>query len=66
MSVWLDLLEAWDANVSACATDRVGPYYRANFPALDDTNWRVFVNSHYDAAHECWELLTRPYINVVK
>jgi hypothetical protein len=64
--VWLELLEAWDANVSACATDGVGPYYRANFSALDDTNWRVFVNFHYDAAHECWELLTRPYIKVVK
>jgi len=33
---------------------------------LDDINWRVFINAHYDAAHECWELLTRPYINVVK
>jgi succinate dehydrogenase/fumarate reductase flavoprotein subunit len=64
--VLLDLLEAWDANVSACATDRVGPYYRADFPTLDDTNWRVFVNSRYDAANERWELLTRPYINVVK
>jgi len=43
-----------------------GYYYRADFPALDDANWRVFVNSRYDAANDHWELLTRPYINVVK
>jgi len=42
-----------------------GYYYRADFPALDDANWRVFVNSRYDAANDRWELLTRPYINVV-
>jgi adenylylsulfate reductase subunit A len=24
-----------------------GYYYRADFPALDDANWRVFVNSRY-------------------
>ena len=65
MSVWLDLLEAWDANVSVCATDRVGPHYRADFPALDDTNWPVFVNPRYDAANERWELLTHPYTNVM-
>jgi adenylylsulfate reductase subunit A len=42
-----------------------GYYYRADFPALDEANWRVFVNSRYDAASDRWELLTRPYINVV-
>ena len=42
-----------------------GYYYRADFPALDDANWRVFVNSHYDAANNRWELVTRPYIHVV-
>jgi adenylylsulfate reductase subunit A len=42
-----------------------GYYYRADFPALDEANWRVFVNSRYDAANDRWELLKRPYINVV-
>ena len=34
-------------------------------PALDDANWRVFVNSRYHAANDPWELFTRPYINLV-
>jgi hypothetical protein len=34
-------------------------------PYLDDTDWRVFVNSHYHATNDTWELLTKPYINVV-
>jgi adenylylsulfate reductase subunit A len=42
-----------------------GYYYRADYPALDEANWRVFVNSRYDAANDRWELLSRPYINVV-
>jgi adenylylsulfate reductase subunit A len=43
-----------------------GYYYRADYPNLDDQNWRVFVNSKYDAASDRWELMTRPYINLVK
>ena len=42
-----------------------GYYYRADYPKLDDANWRVFVNSSYDAANNKWNLRTRPYINVV-
>ncbi|HZA25245.1 MAG TPA: adenylylsulfate reductase subunit alpha, partial [Dehalococcoidia bacterium] len=43
-----------------------GYYYRADYPNLDDQNWRVFVNSKYDAAGDRWELMTRPYISLVK
>ena len=42
-----------------------GYYYRADYPNLDDENWRVFVNSTYDAASNRWNLRTRPYLNVV-
>ena len=42
-----------------------GYYYRADYPKLDDENWRVFVNSTYDAANNKWELKTRPFLNVV-
>ena len=42
-----------------------GYYYRADYPKLDDANWRVFVNSSYDAANNKWNLRTRPYLNVV-
>lgn len=42
-----------------------GYYYRADYPNLDDANWRVFVNSTYDAAADKWNLRTRPFLNVV-
>ena len=42
-----------------------GYYYRADYPSLDDANWRVFVNSTYDAANNRWNLRTRPFLNVV-
>ena len=42
-----------------------GYYYRADYPSLDDENWRVFVNSTYDAANDKWNLRTRPFLNVV-
>ena len=43
-----------------------GYYYRSDFPDLDDANWRVFVNSKYDAASDSWDIFTKPYIQVVK
>ncbi len=43
-----------------------GYYYRSDFPDLDDANWRVFVNSKYDAASGNWDIFTKPYIQVVK
>ena len=42
-----------------------GYYYRADYPNLDDANWRVFVNSTFDAANNKWNLRTRPFLNVV-
>ena len=42
-----------------------GYYYRTDYPDLDDANWRVFVNSRYDASKEQWELFTRPYKQLV-
>ena len=43
-----------------------GYYYRSDYPDLDDVNWRVFVNSTFDAANNRWNLKTRPYLNLVK
>ena len=42
-----------------------GYYYRSDFPDLDDANWRVFVNSRYDASNDNWEIFTRPYRNLI-
>ncbi len=42
-----------------------GYYFRSVFPDLDDANWRLFVNSKFDAANNSWSLLTRPYKNII-
>lgn len=42
-----------------------GYYYRADYPHLDDTNWKVFVNSRYDPTTGKWELVKRPYLQLV-
>ena len=42
-----------------------GYYYRSDFPDLDDQNWRVFVNSRYNASSNSWDVFTKPYINIV-
>lgn len=43
-----------------------GYYYRTDYPHVDDENWRVFVNSRYDAATNKWELSTVPYVQLVQ
>jgi len=39
-----------------------GYYYRADYPTLDDANWKVFVNSRYDAAKGEWQLEKTPFL----
>jgi adenylylsulfate reductase subunit A len=41
-----------------------GYYYRADYPNLDDANWRVFVNSRFDAQTGNWSTFTKPYIQI--
>ena len=41
-----------------------GYYYRADYPNLDDDNWRVFVNSRFDAQTGSWNVFTKPYIKI--
>ena len=42
-----------------------GYYYRSDFPDLDDQNWRKFVNSRFDLDANSWQLMTRPYRNLI-
>ncbi|AEA46455.1 adenylyl-sulfate reductase subunit alpha [Archaeoglobus veneficus] len=42
-----------------------GYYYRMDYPKIDDDNWKVFVNSTYDAEKGEWNLFTRPYVQLV-
>ncbi|MBI4473641.1 MAG: adenylyl-sulfate reductase subunit alpha [Acidobacteria bacterium] len=42
-----------------------GYYYRGDYPKIDDSNWKVFVNSRYDATTGQWQLSKKPFIPVV-
>jgi adenylylsulfate reductase subunit A len=42
----------------------VGGAHMRHMLFRQETRWRVFVNSRYDAAHDRWALMTRPYINL--
>ncbi len=42
-----------------------GFYYRADFPKLDEQNWKVFVNSRYNPESENWDLKKVPHIDLV-
>jgi adenylylsulfate reductase subunit A len=39
-----------------------GYYFRADFPKLDEDNWKCFVNCTYDAKGDSWEMMKRPII----
>jgi adenylylsulfate reductase subunit A len=39
-----------------------GYYFRADFPKIDEDNWKVFVNCTYDANSDTWEMMKRPII----
>ena len=41
-----------------------GYYYRSDYPNLDDANWRVFVNSRFDAESGVWDIFTKPFISI--
>jgi adenylylsulfate reductase subunit A len=42
-----------------------GYCYRADYPKLDDNEWRVFVNSRYDPATKEWRVFARPYVSII-
>ena len=43
-----------------------GFYYRADYPELDEENWRVFVNSRYNPDTGEWDVFTRPCLRLFK
>ena len=42
-----------------------GYYYRGDFDKIDDTNWKAFVNSKYDAEKNTWEMKKVPYVQLI-
>jgi len=43
-----------------------GFYYRADFPRLDEENWKCFVNSRYDPQSRQWTLKKVPHRDLVE
>jgi len=41
-----------------------GFYYRTDYPDMDEANWKVFVNSRYDAESEQWSVFTKPCLDI--
>ena len=42
-----------------------GYYYRADFPKIDDANWKCFTNSRYNPETGKWEFFKKPYVQIV-
>jgi len=42
-----------------------GFYYRGDFPGLDDSKWKCFVNSKYDPATKETKVFKRPYYKII-
>jgi adenylylsulfate reductase subunit A len=42
-----------------------GYYFRADFPKIDEDNWKCFVNCTYDANSDSWEMMKRPIKTVI-
>ncbi len=41
-----------------------GYYYRGDFLAINDKDWKCFVNSKYDSDNNTWELKKVPYVEI--
>jgi adenylylsulfate reductase subunit A len=42
-----------------------GYYYRADFPKIDDTNWKCFTNSKIDPASGKWDFFKKDYKQLI-
>jgi len=42
-----------------------GYYFRADYPNMDEENWRVFVNCRSDPNTGKWEMMKKPILNFI-
>jgi len=72
MRAWENVHRMWQAEAHVRAilfreeTRWPGYYFRADTPTMNDDDWKVFVNSTYDAGANQWTMLKRPVIELVK
>lgn len=43
-----------------------GYYFRADYPKMDEENWRAFVNCRWDPEKDEWEMLKKPVLNFIE
>jgi adenylylsulfate reductase subunit A len=71
MRCWENVHRMWQAEAHVRSvlfreeTRWPGYYFRADKPAMDDKNWKVFVNCKWDPAADKWEVFTKPIIQIV-
>jgi adenylylsulfate reductase subunit A len=72
MRCWENVQRLWQAEVHIRSilfreeTRWPGYYMRADFPKMDEANWRVFVNATWDPKSGDWKMEKKPVINIVK
>ncbi|MBI5117881.1 adenylyl-sulfate reductase subunit alpha [Candidatus Poribacteria bacterium] len=72
MRCWENVQRLWQAEVHIRTilfrqeTRWPGYYMRADFPKMDEANWRVFVNATWNPKSGDWKMEKKPVINIVK
>jgi len=71
MRVWENVQRMWQAEAHMRSvlfreeTRWPGYYFRADFPVMDEKNWRVFVNCRWDSKTDTWEMMKKPVLNFI-
>jgi len=71
MRAWENIHRVWTAELHLRhvlfreETRYPGYYYRADFPGLDDQNWRCFTLSRWNPETGEWEMEKFPYIQII-
>ncbi len=69
MRCWENVQRTWQAEAHMRSilfreeTRWPGYYFRADFPNMDEKNWRVFVNCKWDPNTGKWEMMKKPVLN---
>jgi adenylylsulfate reductase subunit A len=71
MRCWENVHRMWQADAHMRSilfreeTRWPGYYFRADYPNMDEENWRVFVNCRWDPSTGEWEMMKRPVLNFI-
>jgi len=72
MRCWENIHRMWQAESHTRAimarkeTRWPGYYFRADYPALDEENWKKFINLKWHPDKDEWEVIERPVIDLLK